>query len=170
MFVDRFATDSYQNILCSIIQFPLFARDFLENHPRSIPAVDSAFNFPTKLTIVSHAFKRPRFLNLHLPAMHWPKETRFIGIDPPFDRVKMAEIEQGDRLRGYGAWEKDLYGAQELLAAKRKARGWDEEQFWCEVLDRLPLTYRMQIERLLAWNGGQSGTVTYPGRVPWEED
>ncbi|EXJ89734.1 hypothetical protein A1O3_02801 [Capronia epimyces CBS 606.96] len=194
LFVDRFATDSYQNILCSIIQFPLFVRQLLEKRvqPSSLVSSPSSTSgstlissnlnttttttaantvtplFPTKLTIVSHEFKRSRFLDLHLPAMHWAGETRFIGINPPFDRVKMAEIETGDRLRGYGAWEKDLYGAGELLAAKRKVRGWDEEQFRREVLDHLPsVECKMQIENLLSWNGGACGTIRYPDQMLW---
>ncbi|EXJ95589.1 hypothetical protein A1O1_00711 [Capronia coronata CBS 617.96] len=228
MFVDRFATDSYQNILCSIIQFPHFVRELLEREAShrnlgsgskpnvsvkpetpsasassvssstasasasaslvselksntNISATTTPF-FPTKLTIVSHDFKRSRFLNLHLPAIHWPSDketetqtrtqtrTHFIGINPPFDDVKMAEIETGDRLRGYGAWEKDLYGAGALLAGKRKTRGWQEERFRREVLGQTQLSaeLKVQIEKMLAWKGGENGTDICPAPMPWE--
>lgn len=165
MFVDRFATDSYQNILCSLIQSPLFSRKLLQD---ADAALEDQIMFPTKLTIVSHEFKRSRFLDLHLPAMHWTGETNFIGINPPFDAVKMAEIETGDRLRGYGAWERDLYGAGELLANKRIGRGWIEEEFHRKVLKSYPFNLRKELEGLLYWNGGEDLNTLWAGNVPWE--
>src|SRR5262249_4670032 len=123
-----------------LIQFPLFAREPLGKIETSKRHQDENQlpPFPAKLTIVSHEFKRTRFLGLHLPSLRWAGDTEYIGINPPFDAVKMAEIEAGDRLRGYGAWEVDVYGVGELLAAKRKARGWNEEVFRRGVLERFP--------------------------------
>ena len=174
MFVERFATDSYQNILLSLIQFPQFLREMDTNSDsryigQSAPLPDkNHFHFPTKITIVSHEFKRSRFLDLHLPAMHWTKETEYIGINPPFDSLKMAEIETGDRLRGYGAWEKDMYGAGELLAKKRKARGWDGEEFRREVLDRFPVDeVRKEVDDLVFWKDGDDLTRLWNGKLPW---
>ncbi|KAL2441365.1 hypothetical protein ABEF95_014286 [Exophiala dermatitidis] len=178
MFVDQFATDSYQNILFSIIQFPLFIREGYNDPPGAGVLVSSSTTnatdlpeclYPTKLTIISHRFKRSRFLDLHLPAMRWAGQTTFIGIDPPFDAAKMAEIEAGDRLRGYGVWEKDLYGAGKLLSAKRKARGWDIQRFRREVLERLPSVQdRIKVDQLLSWNGGEDGRLRCPYKMPWE--
>ena len=89
---------------------------------------------PTKITIISHSFKKPRFLNLHIPALNFPlSNVSYIGIDPPFSATRMADIQEGDRLRGYGAWEKDLYGEGEVLRRKREGRGWNEGRFWREM-------------------------------------
>lgn len=166
IFVDAFATDSYQNILSSLIQFPIFVHGYPggdNDPPETTP-------FPHKLTIVSHEFKRDRFLKLHLPAIHWQGETSLIGINPPFDPSKMAEIEEGDRLRGFGAWQKDIYGVGTALAAKRKVRGWDEEQFKESVISKLPDgRVREQIEALMFLSDrGQDLTVLFGGRLPWE--
>ncbi|KAI1608947.1 hypothetical protein EDD37DRAFT_132812 [Exophiala viscosa] len=180
MFVDRFATDSYQNVLCSLIQFPLSVAEYQRrlsteggDDPGHVsaamgPKVDVVF--PSKLTIISHEFKRSRSLNLHLPAMRWGenRETHYVGINPSFDAVKMAEIEVGDRLRGYGAWEKDLYGVGELLSRKRAVRGWEGEVFRLEVLQRLSLSVRAEVEAVVFFEGKQDLTALYDGRVPWE--
>ncbi|KIY02656.1 uncharacterized protein Z520_01121 [Fonsecaea multimorphosa CBS 102226] len=197
IFVDRYATDSYQNILCSLIQFPLFvqqlqsrespqatipsssqrapsitaAQDADENAKQDHQPIEGPFHFPTKLTIVSHAFKRARFLHLHLPALRFPPEsTVYVGINPPFTPAKLAEIEEGDRLRGYGAWEKDLYGAGEGLSNKREKRGWGGgEKFRTEVLARFgDRSCRRELEGLLAWCGGVDGMTLWQGGVPWE--
>ncbi|KIW74813.1 hypothetical protein Z517_11583 [Fonsecaea pedrosoi CBS 271.37] len=176
IFVDRYATDSYQNILCSLVQFPLFVRQLLsEQQQQQHGQAATKAPFPTKLTIVSHAFKRARFLDLHLPALGFPPasaSTVFIGINPPFTATKLAEIEEGDRLRGYGAWEKDLYGAGEGLSQKREKRGWDGERFWTEVLERLgdeEGTCRRELEGLVGWRGGSDGVTLWQGGVPWKE-
>ncbi|KAK0517448.1 hypothetical protein JMJ35_000603 [Cladonia borealis] len=60
---EPYATDSYQNTLFSLL---LFRR--LTNH------------YPNHITIISHDFKRARFLELHIPAIRWPKDrVNFIG-------------------------------------------------------------------------------------------
>lgn len=172
MFVDRFATDSYQNILLSLIQFPLFVQDF-QSHTSTSPGFTESPQrlFPTKLSIVSHDFKRSRFLDLHVPALQWYGETTFIGINPPFDPVKMAEIEEGDRLRGFGAWEKDIYGVGPALAGKRLARGWDEDAFKAKVLNKFgDETLRNQILHFVALRAGYHGNELgkrYEEKLPW---
>ncbi|MCJ1273945.1 hypothetical protein MMC21_001738 [Puttea exsequens] len=62
------ATDSYQNVLFSLL---LFYR--------------RAQAYPTALTIVSHDFKHKRFVEVHLRALRWPvgRGLRFLGVDPP---------------------------------------------------------------------------------------
>lgn len=62
------ATDSYQNILFSILSF---GRRYTI--------------YPTTITIIAHSFKEPRFLNLHARALRWkPSLISVQGIDPPF--------------------------------------------------------------------------------------
>ncbi|OAP59020.1 hypothetical protein AYL99_06317 [Fonsecaea erecta] len=204
IFIDRYATDSYQNILCSLIQFPLFVQQLQSRRPPQATTIPSprppllsqggastlisttppeddgekqAYyqaikpTFPTKLTVISHAFKRARFLDLHLPALRFPLEsTVYIGINPPFTPAKLAEIAEGDRLRGFGAWEKDLYGAGAGLSRKREQRGWDADRFRREVVARYggDETWTRQLQGLLSWRGGSDGITLWPGGVPWE--
>jgi hypothetical protein len=162
MFVEEWATDSFQNILLSLIQFPIFIDQLrCDGSSTKIEPV-----YPEKLTIISHEFKRRRFMDLHLPAIHFPlSRTKFIGIDPPFSPKRLAGIVEGDRLRGYGAWEKDLYGVGDLLAGKRAGREWDRERFEREVLSRLNDS---GIEGLWSWKGGGSGRETWGRKAPWE--
>jgi hypothetical protein len=62
------ATDSYQNVLFSILSF----RRRTGYYPRD-------------LTIITHAFKNDRFLYLHAKALRWPADhVRALGINPPF--------------------------------------------------------------------------------------
>jgi hypothetical protein len=62
------ATDSYQNILFSVLLF----RKRYDTYPRT-------------LTVVAHSFKEPRFLHLHAKALRWPLSLISVhGIDPPF--------------------------------------------------------------------------------------
>ena len=126
MFAENFATDSYQNILLSLIQYPIFARQV---------GTQPAASWPQKLIIVSHNFKKSRFLDLHLPAIGMPLDTvEYIGIDPPFDQEHLAQVIEGDRLRGYGAWKHDLRGTGKLLSDKRRQRGWDEVSFVRDII------------------------------------
>ncbi|KAK5454265.1 hypothetical protein LTS15_006265 [Exophiala xenobiotica] len=187
IFVDRYATDSYQNILLSLVQWPLFVQQVLSHPTSKLPSLKQSTcgggempkpmpmpAWPTKLTIVSHGFKRARFLELHLPAIAWNREeTVFVGIDPPFDNTRMAEIEEGDRLRGYGAWKGDLYGVGEGPRGKRVKRGWDGDVFRREVLERLggvgaSLSVREELGRVVFWDGGGEGRLLMERvNVPW---
>ena len=91
--------------------------------------------WPNELIIVSHTFKRSRFLDLHVPTIGPPVgSVAYIGIDPALDESKLAEIVEGDRLRGYGAWKDDLRGTGRLLTGKRLGRGWDEAVFIARFL------------------------------------
>lgn len=124
-FAEKWATDSYQNILLSLIQFPAFRRNVSSEQSARL-----AQPWPDQLMIVSHEFKRARFMELHLPAMAVPSSAAsFIGINPLFNEKQLAEVIEGDRLRGFGAWQYDLRGIGDLLRRKRHARGWDEALF-----------------------------------------
>ncbi|KIW69524.1 hypothetical protein PV04_05397 [Phialophora macrospora] len=177
LFVDRYATDSYQNVLLPLVQFPLYVQELQtrlrgrDTAPDSTATVEepkaklSHPTWPIKVTIISHGFKRRRFLDLHVPAMRLLlSRVAYVGIDPPFEPARMAQIEEGDRLRGYGAWERDPYGLGEGLRGKREKRGWDEESFRAEVLERFAGEARTLVERVVAFKGRDDD-----GRAPWEE-
>ena len=58
--IEPHALDSYQNILFSLLTFYAHSSRFRQQR-----------YYPSSMTIVSHAFKRARFLDLHLPALRW---------------------------------------------------------------------------------------------------
>lgn len=101
--IDPRALDSYHNIL-----YPLTL--FHSRHSR----------FPEHLTIISHAFKRRRIVDLHCAAIGFPLDRvtylspTHLGADEPasMDGVKKAEEE----------WERDPHGRGEGLAGKRRGR------------------------------------------------
>ncbi|KAK5008880.1 hypothetical protein LTR28_003376 [Elasticomyces elasticus] len=148
--LEESATDSYQNLLFSILAF----RRIAGKYPRTV-------------TVITHAFKERRFLELHAKAIHWPPHRiRLQGINPPFSAVELAEAVHGEQTRGYGAFERDLYGAGGVLAAKRKARNWDEEKTFpslCQGVEGV-------VQRLLRWTGGSYGNEIFPEKLPWEDD
>jgi hypothetical protein len=75
--LDEAATDSFQNIIFSIMVF--------RKH---------CGYYPTQITIVAHSFKERRFLNLHANAIRWPTDRiRVLGIDPPFSRTYVRPIQ-----------------------------------------------------------------------------
>ena len=96
------ALDSYQNILFSLTLF------------------HSTFHcWPTHLTLISHAFKKHRLLDLHCGAIGFDvRRVRFVGIDPEGyddegdDGVRRAEEE----------WREDGHGRGEGLRGKRERR------------------------------------------------
>ncbi|KAK1492824.1 hypothetical protein CTAM01_09775 [Colletotrichum tamarilloi] len=64
---DTLALDSYHNILHSLLLF----RRLYATYPRT-------------LTVVSHAFKKPRIVDSHCAAIGFPlDQVRYVGIDPP---------------------------------------------------------------------------------------
>jgi hypothetical protein len=74
--LDELATDSFQNIIFSIIAF--------RKH---------CGYYPLEITIVAHAFKERRFLDLHAKAIRWPADRiRVVGVDPPFSRMFLLQF------------------------------------------------------------------------------
>lgn len=147
MSAEAHATDSFQNLLFSILHF------------HSLTS-----NYPTQITLISHAFKRARFLELHCRALRWPlAKVAYIGIDPPEDVTPTSVLERGEREKGYGVWEGDLYGAGGVLGGKREKRGWDKG-----ALDVLGKGQEASVVRLLEWRGGVDGKEVYDGRLPWD--
>lgn len=68
--LEECATDSYQNLLFSILLFR-----------------QSYGYYPSNIIVITHAFKEHRFLHLHAKAIRWPLDRiRVLGINPPFTR------------------------------------------------------------------------------------
>ncbi|KAL8895988.1 MAG: hypothetical protein Q9192_003330 [Flavoplaca navasiana] len=146
------STDSYQNLLSSLLLFRSFTT-----------------SYPAHITIISHDFKRARFLNLHVRAIRWPTaKTSYIGLDPPESVTSRNELLEGERVRGYGAWKEDLYGVGEVLGEKRVGRGWSVEKAGA-ILEKFEGEEREIIRGLLERKGGEDGKELYSGRLPWDQ-
>jgi hypothetical protein len=65
--VEEYATDTFQNILFSILKFHEVKQ-----------------RYPAEIIVVTHAFKSHR-IQLHRDAIAWTKPFRIHGIDPQFD-------------------------------------------------------------------------------------
>ncbi|KAI9809118.1 MAG: hypothetical protein M1825_002407 [Sarcosagium campestre] len=149
--IDDKALDSFQNLL-----FPLLHFHIATGHP------------PTHITIVSHAFKRRRFVELHARALRWPVDRlTYIGIDPPPDVTSPETLHSGELERGWRPWSVDLYGVRGELRSKRDGRN-----PWC--IDQQLVLERYEaaapgVAGLMAWKGGLSGDEVLPMSVdlPW---
>ncbi|OHE90862.1 hypothetical protein CORC01_13839 [Colletotrichum orchidophilum] len=156
---DTLALDSYHNILHSLLLF------------RRLYAV-----YPRTLTIVSHAFKRPRIIDGHCAAIGFPLERiRYIGIDPPGMKgaatatattttIVTAPGEKGGAKGGAIAgvqraadeWTEDPHGVGPSLSGKRRARNpWgledclfasDEERIQSGVATRIVDSHEALVE------------------------
>lgn len=110
--LEEHATDSLQNLLFSILLF----RQTIGHYPKTI-------------RVVTHAFKSKRFLELHAPAIHWPKDRiQTQGIDPVMSSADIESTLEGEEKFGYAPWRDDPLGMGEMLSRKRKQRGWSDEQ------------------------------------------
>jgi uncharacterized SAM-binding protein YcdF (DUF218 family) len=68
LLLEEHATDSYQNLLFSILAFK-------KHHGY----------YPREIILITHTFKEQRFLNLHAKSIRWPSDRiRVLGINPPF--------------------------------------------------------------------------------------
>ncbi|KAH9218825.1 hypothetical protein DL95DRAFT_385061, partial [Leptodontidium sp. 2 PMI_412] len=81
------ALDSFSNLLFSLLLF----------HRRTR-------TWPAKISVISHAFKEPRFMDLHVPTLRFPSHrVHFVGIDPDymdpgcvaFDEVRAESVRRG---------------------------------------------------------------------------
>lgn len=110
--LEEHATDSLQNLLFSILLF----RKMVGTYPKNI-------------RIITHAFKARRFLELHAPAIRWPKDRIQVqGIDPVMSSADVESTLAGEERFGYTPWKEDSLGMGEVLSRKRKQRGWDNDQ------------------------------------------
>ncbi|OAL53786.1 hypothetical protein IQ07DRAFT_560147 [Pyrenochaeta sp. DS3sAY3a] len=135
------ATDSFQNILFSIVLF------------RKTTGI-----YPRRIRIITHAFKAKRFLELHVPAIRWPKDrVQVQGIDPVMSIVDFEETLRGEEEHGYKPWVNDPLGTGELLSGKRRLRGWDEARS-----EQLQEDLEASVKELL------NGTLPKT-KLPWED-
>lgn len=156
------ATDSYQNILFSLLQFRLLTG-----------------TYPKDVTVVTHQFKEARFMNCHFQALGLAPRGELkrggrlygagvIGVDPPEHITSQESLKQGEALRGIGLWRRDLYGTGPELADKRRKRGWvsgmEEDLFLNKGLEEV-------VEQLVCWKGGE-GNEWFPRmeELPWYQD
>ncbi|RAL09081.1 DUF218 domain protein [Aspergillus homomorphus CBS 101889] len=155
---ENHATDSHQNLLFSLLKF------------RSVTA-----RYPTRITVVTHEFKRARFLEVHFPALGLGKrvdgggvEMRVVGINPPPDVTPLEVLVEGEEKGGIGVWRGDRYGSGCVLGGKRVRRGWDEGSVY-EVLRGLEGEEGEVVGALVRWDGGLSGNQLFEGMegLPW---
>ncbi len=147
--LEQNATDSYQNLLFSLL---IFRKE--------------VGRYPEKITIITHAFKERRFLELHGPAIKFPAgRLRVQGINPPLRLAQLKEVEEGERRRGYAPFEQDLYGTRPPLSEKRKARRWSRDSIQTLRFDGM----EPQVERLLYWTGEKGGNLIIDEPMPWED-
>ena len=174
MLVEEWSTDSFQNLLFSLIVYCQRVGRVLGSRPGDERMKEA---YPKKLVIVSHEFKRRRFMDLHVPALKFPREgVEFVGIDPPWEGERRQSMIRGEDERGYTAWERDPYGVGELLHGKRDERGWDEAEFRKKVLGReaweaygeRAKEVTEQLLELVSWKGGEDGKRIFDKRLPWE--
>ncbi|KXG46582.1 protein of unknown function DUF218 [Penicillium griseofulvum] len=93
------ATDSYQNLLFSLIQFRVYTGVY-----------------PQRVTVVTHEFKRARFMQCHFPAVglvpigpeqeDYTQKVAVIGINPPAEVTPPETLTQGEAMNGIGFGEK----------------------------------------------------------------
>lgn len=156
---ENHATDSYQNVLFSILRF------------RQATGV-----YPRRVTVVTHEFKRARFMECHFPAVgllpiaHSGKpETDYgisvIGINPPEEVTPMESLLRGEAGKGIGLWRQDLYGTSKELGGKRALRGWENGKE-AAVFESLDL--EEVVEQLTRWKSGSTNEL-FPrvGELPW---
>ncbi|KAL2266278.1 hypothetical protein VTJ83DRAFT_5630 [Remersonia thermophila] len=157
------ALDSYANILLSLITF-------WRHHA----------GWPTRLTIVSHGFKRDRLVNGHCAAIGFPLErVWFVGINPPgVDEdgqgvvisgggVAAGDKEKAEAMKGVqlalGQWKDDPHGVGKELAGKRTARNcWGVDQkLFCDEEERA----RSGVDVRTLEDGSEA--LVEGGRRPW---
>ncbi|KAL4944286.1 hypothetical protein BDV06DRAFT_220441 [Aspergillus oleicola] len=142
---ETLATDSYQNVLFSLLRFRLFTG-----------------SYPTRVTVVTHEFKRARFMECHFPALGLDGMGSVVGINPPEHVTPLSELEEGEEKRGIGLWRGDLYGVGSELKGKRVKRGWVEGMDWGVWVG---VGLEPIVEELACWDRG----VLFPrmGELPW---
>ncbi|CAO1633321.1 unnamed protein product [Jaminaea pallidilutea] len=110
MTTENFALDSYQNFIFSIARF----REYTGSYPE-------------RITVVGYGMKKSRFEELHAKAIRWPvknyvrgqKRFHYVGIDDDGDTTSEYE---GEKLKGFTLFERDMYGCHGKLLEKRRSR------------------------------------------------
>ncbi|KAJ5360919.1 hypothetical protein N7517_010110 [Penicillium concentricum] len=153
------ATDSYQNLLFSLIQFRVYTGVY-----------------PQRVTVVTHEFKRARFMQCHFPAVglvpigpeieDYTHKIAVIGINPPAEVTPPEKLTRGETMNGIGLWREDLYGVNPDLVGKRARRGWSSETE-NDVFSGLGL--EDVVLDLIRYDGGDHCNKWFPKResLPW---
>ncbi|KAF1832073.1 hypothetical protein BDW02DRAFT_503857 [Decorospora gaudefroyi] len=132
------ATDSFQNLLFSILYFR-----------------KATGKYPKQVRVITHAFKAKRFLELHAPAIRWPKErVQVQGIDPVMSSVHLESTVRGEEENGYAAWKDDPMGTGDLLGGKRNLRGWDASnaaEHFKDLEDSVQQLFQGTVSEQLPW-------------------
>ncbi|PSR80565.1 Mur ligase [Coniella lustricola] len=150
------ALDSYQNILFSILHF---WRTATPNKPAHTA-------WPSRLTIVSHAFKRTRLVDAHSCSplsLAFPRDAvDFIGINPPG-----VPLVLGNEQRAVEEWLVDPQGWEsEGLRKKRDGRNpWGLEQLLFLAEDERKRSGI--VTRFVDGGKGEVLDVAQGGRWPW---
>lgn len=143
--LEEHATDSFQNLLFSVL---LFRR--------------TTGHYPTHIRVITHAFKAKRFLDLHAPAIMWPPaHIQVQGIDPVMSGDEREETVHGEEKFGYAPWLGDPLGTGKVLAAKRKNRGWDEaeaDQLTEELEESVKDLFHGRVSAQLPWSTATAST------------
>ncbi|PYH48618.1 DUF218 domain protein [Aspergillus saccharolyticus JOP 1030-1] len=148
---ELYATDSYQNLLFSLLKFRV-----------------TTGHYPSRVTVVTHEFKRARFEELHFPAVGLSADQmRVVGINPPEEVTPLRVLVEGEERRGLGLWRRDRYGVGAVLGRKRIERGWKGG------IEGVPVLEGIQgdevVEALVRWDGGETGNEWFDrmGELPW---
>lgn len=159
MAVEEQALDSFGNLVFSVIRF-----------------WKRTGSWPEMITIVSHAFKEARFMELHVPAMRWPRDrVRFVGVDPEymdegkseFDEDRAQSVRSGERERGFKEWERDPMGKEDRLWEKRRMRN-----FWMVgqlLFDGEEESEKSGVKSCILRSNEQVEESLIDKRQPWEE-
>lgn len=132
--------------------------------------------WPRRVTVVTHEFKRARFMECHFPAVGLlspfannansdTSNIALIGINPPEEITPLQSLVRGEMSNGIGLWKQDLYGVGGELARKRRNRGWspgmEKDVFFNKRLDPV-------VEDLLRWDGGAGNELfSKIEALPW---
>lgn len=153
------ATDSYQNLLFSLIQFRVYTGVY-----------------PQRVTVVTHEFKRARFMQCHFPAVglvpvgleqeDHAHKVAVLGINPPEEITPAETLTRGEAMNGIGLWREDLYGVNSDLVGKRVKRGWSPGM---ENDIFLHLGLEHVVLHLIRYDGGDHCNKWFPKResLPW---
>ena len=123
----------------------------------------TALSPPVQITIVSHEFKRVRFLDQHCRALRWPSDkVNYVGIDPPKDEAGSEQTETGEA-KARRDWYSDWWGRGPALGTKRIKRGWSDEFLQ-------GLSWDGWKGDLAKWTGGPTMREDFPFRLPWDAE
>lgn len=154
MTTENFALDSFENLLFSIARF----REFTGR-------------YPARVTVVGFKMKKSRFEELHAKAIRWPikgyyerqRKWHYVGIDDDTDAEALSAEYEGEKIKGFRLFERDMYGCHGVLQAKRRMRN-PTRRFHSYY------TSAPELADLLDWcppdEVGLQGV--YPHHLPWD--